>query len=90
MPRNEEKDYKLVVVFGTRLDADRWARDNFFNVGNVILANQPERLRGFRGPLKVVRIKGKESRLMLSDSKVKNTIAEIDKIKKFGGRVYDE
>lgn len=46
---------QTVIVFGTRLLADNWARANHTDPKMVILATEPEKVQGRRGPFVIVR-----------------------------------
>lgn len=48
----------IVVYYGTRQRADRWARKNRVNPRAVILATNPNGLRGLSGPVRTVKQMG--------------------------------
>jgi hypothetical protein len=45
----------LVIVFGSQLLADNWARQNAVNPRRVRLATHPEKFLNHDGPFKVIR-----------------------------------
>jgi hypothetical protein len=76
---------ETVVVFGSRLIADNWARANGYAPAEVILATRgPEALKGVKGPIRTVRVSEDlwRSSTLPDDKRLRDMEAEIKTINK--------